>query len=146
MTDPRDDYRRKLTTNHELVASLTPGTHLLIGTWASQPHGFIRALNQREDGPDPLYVTTHLSLEPSAYLDRFWLDTVTFDAGWLAYLVGRFGADRMVLGSDYPLPLGPRDPAAEVRALGLDLASEAAILGGNACGLLGIPHGAEAAA
>jgi len=86
------------------------------------------------------------SKPPSAYLDRFWLDTVTFDAGWLAYLVGRFGADRMVLGSDYPLPLGPRDPAAEVRALGLDLASEAAILGGNACGLLGIPHGAEAAA
>jgi aminocarboxymuconate-semialdehyde decarboxylase len=83
---------------------------------------------------------------PSAYLDHFWLDTVTFDAGWLAYLVGRFGADRMVLGSDYPLPLGPRDPAAEVRALGLDAQSEAAILGGNACGLLGLPRGAEAAA
>ena len=83
---------------------------------------------------------------PAAYLDRFWLDTVTFDAGWLGYLIGRFGADHIVLGSDYPLPLGPRDPAAEVRALGLDAASEAAILGGNACRLLGIPRGAEAAA
>jgi len=82
---------------------------------------------------------------PSAYLDRFWLDTITFDAGWLGYLIGRFGAEHVVLGSDYPLPLGPRDPAAEVRALGLDAASEAAILGGNACRLLGIPRGAEAA-
>ncbi len=75
---------------------------------------------------------------PSAYLDRFWLDTITFDPGWLGYLVGRFGADHVVLGSDYPLPLGPRDPVGEVRALGLDAASEAAILGGNACALLGL--------
>jgi aminocarboxymuconate-semialdehyde decarboxylase len=65
---------------------------------------------------------------------------VTFDAGWLRQLVERFGADHVVLGSDYPLPLGPSDPAAEVRALGLDAASEAAILGGNACGLLGLPR------
>jgi aminocarboxymuconate-semialdehyde decarboxylase len=83
---------------------------------------------------------------PSAYLDRFWLDTIAFDAGWLAHLVARFGAGHMVLGSDYPLPLGPRDPAGEVRALGLDAQSEAAILGGNACALLGLPRGAEAAA
>jgi aminocarboxymuconate-semialdehyde decarboxylase len=83
---------------------------------------------------------------PSAYVDRFWLDTVTFDAGWLGHLIGRFGADHIVLGSDYPLPLRPRDPAAEVRALKLDPASEAAVLGGNACALLGIALGAEAAA
>ena len=51
-----------------------------------------------------------------------------------------------MLGSDYPLPLGPRDPAAEVRALGLDSASEAAILGGNAAELLALARSAEAAA
>ncbi len=75
---------------------------------------------------------------PSAYLDHFWLDTVTFDAGWLGYLIGRFGAEHVVLGSDYPLPLGPRDPVAEVRALGLPLEDERAVLGGNACALLRI--------
>jgi aminocarboxymuconate-semialdehyde decarboxylase len=83
---------------------------------------------------------------PSAYVDRFWFDTIAFDAEWLRHLITRFGAQRLVLGSDYPLPLGPRDPAAEVRALGLDAASEAAILGGNACELLGIPRRAEVAA
>jgi acyl-CoA hydrolase len=70
MTNLRDTYLRKLTTNRELVASLLPGTRLLIGTWAAQPHGFIRALNERTDGPDPLHVTSHLGLEPAAYLDR----------------------------------------------------------------------------
>jgi aminocarboxymuconate-semialdehyde decarboxylase len=75
---------------------------------------------------------------PSAYLDHFWMDTVTFDQGWLGYLIGRFGAERVVLGSDYPLPLGPRDPVAEVRALGLAHVEERAVLGGNACALLGL--------
>ena len=82
---------------------------------------------------------------PSAYLDHFWLDTVTFDRGWLGYLVGRFGAEHMVLGSDYPLPLGPRDPVAEVRALGLAREDERAVLGGNARALLRLPR-AEGAA
>jgi 4-hydroxybutyrate CoA-transferase len=70
MPDPQTIYRSKLTTNRELVASLAPGTRLLIGTWAGQPHGFIRALNQRGDGPDPLFVTSHIAVEPSTYLDR----------------------------------------------------------------------------
>jgi aminocarboxymuconate-semialdehyde decarboxylase len=83
---------------------------------------------------------------PSAYLDHFWLDTVTFDRGWLGYLVGRFGAGHVVLGSDYPLPLGPRDPVAEVRALGLPHEDERAVLGGNACALLRIARPAEVAA
>jgi aminocarboxymuconate-semialdehyde decarboxylase len=83
---------------------------------------------------------------PSAYLHQFWVDSITFDARWLRYLIDRLGANRVVLGSDYPLLLGPRDPAAEVRALALDAASEAAILGGNACELLGLPRPAEAAA
>jgi aminocarboxymuconate-semialdehyde decarboxylase len=83
---------------------------------------------------------------PMQYLDRFWLDTITFERTWLRQLVERFGAERFVLGSDYPLPLGPGDPAGEVRALGLDRASETAILGGNARGLLGLPLPRERAA
>jgi 4-hydroxybutyrate CoA-transferase len=70
MHDPEQIYRSKLTTNQDLVASLAPGTRLLLGTWAGQPHGFIRALNERADGPDPLYVTSHIAVEASTYLDR----------------------------------------------------------------------------
>jgi aminocarboxymuconate-semialdehyde decarboxylase len=81
---------------------------------------------------------------PSAYLEHFWLDTVTFDGGWLGYLIGRFGAEHVVLGSDYPLPLGPRDPVAEVRALGLAPEDERAVLGENARALLRLRAGVAA--
>ena len=74
---------------------------------------------------------------PSAYVGQFSFDTVAFDSRWLLYLVERFGADHLVLGSDYPLPLGPEDPVAEVRALKLDREDEDRVLGENARRLLG---------
>ena len=70
MTDPRDIYRRKLTTCQELVAGLPHGTSLLLGTWAAQPHGLMRALEERLDGPDPLYVTSHIACGPGGFLAR----------------------------------------------------------------------------
>jgi aminocarboxymuconate-semialdehyde decarboxylase len=78
---------------------------------------------------------------PSAYVERFSFDTVTFDAGWLRYLIGRFGADHVVLGTDYPLPLGPADPVGEIRALGLEAEDERRILGANAGRLLRLAEG-----
>ncbi len=83
---------------------------------------------------------------PTDYLHHFSFDTVVFEASWLRYLVERFGAERVVLGSDYPLPLGPRDPVAEIRALGLADAAERRILGENALGLLGVEASGEVAA
>lgn len=73
---------------------------------------------------------------PSSYAGAFYFDTITLDATLLGHLVGRFGAKRVVLGSDYPLPMGPSDPVAEVRALALAPADERAILGENAAALL----------
>jgi aminocarboxymuconate-semialdehyde decarboxylase len=73
---------------------------------------------------------------PSAYLDHFWFDVLAFDRTALRQLVDRFGAERFVLGSDYPLPMGLAHPVEEVRALALDPLSEAAILGENAAALL----------
>ncbi|NOT55213.1 MAG: amidohydrolase family protein, partial [Deltaproteobacteria bacterium] len=52
------------------------------------------------------------------------------------YLVDTYGAEHLVIGSDYPLPAGPAHPVAEVKALGLPPAAEAAILGENASRLL----------
>lgn len=46
---------------------------------------------------------------PSAYLDRFVYDHVVFDPNILAGLVERVGADRIVLGSDYPFDMEPLD-------------------------------------
>src|SRR2546423_1151383 len=74
--------------------------------------------------------------KPSSYVGSFWLDTLAFDETVLRQLIERFTAERFVIGTDYPLPMGPADPVGGVRALGLDADAEAAILGGNARELL----------
>lgn len=47
---------------------------------------------------------------PSAYLKRFWYDTCVFDPVLIARLVETVGADRVMLGSDYPFDMGDDDP------------------------------------
>ena len=69
-------------------------------------------------------------------LHRFLVDTVVHDVDVLRDLVGLFGADRVLLGSDYPFDMGTERPAEIVRALGLPPDEEALILGGNALRLL----------
>lgn len=78
-------------------------------------------------------------LPPSAYLDRFSVDSVVFNEASLRVLVDTLGPQRVMLGSDYPYPLGER-PVGDVvrRAEFLDEADRRAILGGNARRFLGL--------
>ncbi len=69
-------------------------------------------------------------------LGRFLVDTVVHDADVLRGLVELFGADRVLLGSDYPFDMGTERPAEIVQALDLPEEEEAGILGGNALRLL----------
>ncbi|MDS1140494.1 amidohydrolase family protein [Pusillimonas sp. SM2304] len=46
---------------------------------------------------------------PSSYTNRFYVDSAVFDAGALRLLVDVMGADRVMLGSDYPFPLGEQN-------------------------------------
>jgi aminocarboxymuconate-semialdehyde decarboxylase len=80
---------------------------------------------------------SRLRESPEASLRRFFYDTVVHDPGLLHALVDTVGADRVVLGSDHPFDMGDLRPADTVRAAGLAPADEAAVLGGNAAGLLG---------
>ncbi|MGI8312801.1 amidohydrolase family protein [Saccharopolyspora hattusasensis] len=50
---------------------------------------------------------------PSNYIGRFHVDSVVFDERALRLLVDTVGADRILIGSDYPYPLGER-PVGEV--------------------------------
>jgi tryptophan 2,3-dioxygenase len=45
-------------------------------------------------------------LKPAQYLDRFYVDSAIFDQRSLQLLVEIMGAGRIMLGSDYPYPLG----------------------------------------
>ena len=63
---------------------------------------------------------------------RFLFDTVVHDPRLLADLIAYVGADRVLLGSDYPFDMADPDPAATVRAAGLDPAAQTAVLHANA--------------
>jgi aminocarboxymuconate-semialdehyde decarboxylase len=75
---------------------------------------------------------------PTSYLKQIFVDTVVFTPGQLEALVKTFGADHVVMGTDYPFDMADFDPIEHIVATGLDAAATAAIAGGNAKRLLGL--------
>jgi aminocarboxymuconate-semialdehyde decarboxylase len=73
---------------------------------------------------------------PSSYASQFHFDIIAHSRTMLRHLVKTYGADRFVVGSDYPLPAGLAHPVDEVKALGLAADDENKILGANARQLL----------
>jgi aminocarboxymuconate-semialdehyde decarboxylase len=75
---------------------------------------------------------------PSSYLRRLWYDALVYTPRALCHLVEAVGADKVVLGTDYPFDMGVTDPVERATAAGLPAADLTAILGGNAAGLFGL--------
>ncbi len=80
---------------------------------------------------------------PSEYLDRFSVDAVVFDRRALRLLVDTLGDRNVLLGSDYPYPLGETVPGDLVRGSDLSAAQQELILSGNAARFLGEKKAAE---
>jgi len=81
-------------------------------------------------------VKAALRRPPSAYLKRFYADTITHHDGALAFLIEGAGAGRVLLGTDLPYDMADPDPAARLRRLRLPPADAAIIESGNAVRLL----------
>jgi aminocarboxymuconate-semialdehyde decarboxylase len=75
---------------------------------------------------------------PTSYLKRIYFDSVVFTPHQLAELVRLYGADHIIMGTDYPFDMADYDPIGHVASAGLDDAAVAAIAGGNAKRLLGL--------
>jgi aminocarboxymuconate-semialdehyde decarboxylase len=76
---------------------------------------------------------------PSSYLRKFFFDTMVFEPGQLKYLVDTYGADHVMLGTDYPYDMGDDDPLVIIgETPGLDQDQIDLIAGGNAARLLGL--------
>jgi aminocarboxymuconate-semialdehyde decarboxylase len=76
---------------------------------------------------------------PSEYLRRVWFDTIVFTPHQLDYLVKVFGAEKIMMGTDYWFDMGEYDPIGHIRSVeGFDEATVAALAGGNAAKLLGL--------
>jgi len=76
---------------------------------------------------------------PSSYTDRFSVDGAVFDDMALSLLIGTMGEDRVMLGSDYPFPLG-ENPIGNLVRRHPDLSetTKRKILGDNALAFFGI--------
>jgi aminocarboxymuconate-semialdehyde decarboxylase len=106
----------------ELAVVLVHGGGFLPYQLGRLDHGHRARAEVRVDGARPA----------SAYARRFYYDTITHSARSLCFLCDVVGADRLLLGSDFPFGMGDPEPVAAVRRAGLGEAAERAALGENA--------------
>ena len=76
--------------------------------------------------------------DPDAALGLLYYDTLLHDARALRYLADTVGADRLMMGSDMPFPIGDLEPMKVVDAAGFSDAERTAINGGLARRLFAI--------
>jgi len=76
----------------------------------------------RQDCPNP----------PSSYVDRFCVDSAVFDPHALEFLVRVMGEKQVMLGSDYPFPLGEKKIGSLIRESNFTEPVRNGLLGGNA--------------
>ena len=70
--------------------------------------------------------------KPSEYLRKLYFDTIVHSVSALEYLVKVVGADRIVMGTDYPMAMGDFATVGRVNELDLQEAERELVLGGNA--------------
>jgi aminocarboxymuconate-semialdehyde decarboxylase len=103
--------------------------------------GFLPAYSGRIDHaasarPDTCTCLRHM---PTTYLKRLYFDTIVYTHHQLHYLVEQYGADHVLMGTDYPADMGEVDPIGFIESANqLDDIERRAILGRNAARLLNI--------
>lgn len=75
---------------------------------------------------------------PRDYARLLYFDSLTLSAANLRFLVEQFGADHVVIGSDYPFDMGSADPVGAVSEAGLPAAAREQIEGATALRFLGL--------
>jgi len=84
----------------------------------------------------------HIKRPPSYYMKKIYYDTMVFSHEQLEHLVNLWGADHVVIGTDYPYDMGYYKPVDFVnKTRSLTRAQKTAIIGGNAAKLLGLKPG-----
>jgi aminocarboxymuconate-semialdehyde decarboxylase len=120
------------------VLDAYPGLKLVI----AHGGGFLPAYSGRIDHGAAARPDTceHLHHDPTHYLKRLYFDTMVFTHHQLEYLVEQWGADHILMGTDYPYDMGEIDPIGFVEgAKRLSDGDRKAVLGGNAARLLNLP-------
>jgi aminocarboxymuconate-semialdehyde decarboxylase len=80
----------------------------------------------------------HIKRPPSYYMKKIYYDTMVFSHAQLEHLVNLWGADHVVIGTDYPYDMGWYKPVDFVNGAKLSRAEKDEIIGRNAAKLLGL--------
>lgn len=80
----------------------------------------------------------NITESPSAYLKKLYFDSIVHSVAALQYLIGVVGADRVVLGTDYPMAMGDFEPVAKIMQLSLSQQQRGQLLGENAAQALNL--------
>lgn len=72
---------------------------------------------------------------PRSYLRAFYYDTIVHSPEALRYLIGLVGADRVLLGTDFPFDMRDPDPVATLDGAGVTPAERQTIVHDNAAAL-----------
>lgn len=86
----------------------------------------------------PDLVAVDNAVNPREYLKRVYFDTCVHDQAALRYLIEVCGAEHLMLGTDYPFPLGEQHPGGGIASLGLDAEVTQRLYAGTALEWLGL--------
>lgn len=126
---------------HNLIFSGTLARFPELKLMAVHGGGYLPGYSGRIDHAWGARADSHgdLALPPTTYLRQVYLDTVVFSYHQLAYLLGLFGPDRILMGTDYPFDMGEYNPIGHIAGVdGMDEATLRALCGGNAARVLGV--------
>jgi aminocarboxymuconate-semialdehyde decarboxylase len=132
-----------------LASTLAVTRMILGGVWERHPD--LRMVVMHGGGYLPFYVgrtdhafsvrpeaRRHITRPPSEYLAKLHFDTTVFEPRLVELLVERYGADHVLLGTDYPFDMGMTDPLAFLAEARLTDHDRHQICGANAIRLFGI--------
>lgn len=75
---------------------------------------------------------------PREYMNRMYFDSLVHDPATLEFLVKLAGSDRVMLGSDYPFPLGEAEPGKLIDSMAYDDSTNELLFSGSALSWLNI--------
>ena len=80
----------------------------------------------------------NIAQKPSEYLKKIYFDTILHSVAAIEYLIRAVGADRVVIGSDYPMAMGDFDPVGKIKDLKISEQERQQVLGSNAAKALNL--------
>jgi aminocarboxymuconate-semialdehyde decarboxylase len=71
-------------------------------------------------------------MSPRKYLNKMYFDSLVHEPAMLDYLIDLVGADQVMLGTDYPFPLGELEPGKLIDSMPFDETTKRKLLSGSA--------------